>query len=155
MMELNQLKQKMARFCAWRERCTGETIEKLRESGAGDKQIKDVIRWLTEENYLNDERFARSFVTGKFSNNHWGKQKILAELHFRNIHKEIINDAINLIDDETYLAMAVKLAGKKWADIREDDLYIKKQKTAAYLAGKGYEASVAWQAVQKLQNPVT
>jgi regulatory protein len=154
MIDVNLLKKKMARFCAWRERCSGETIEKLRESGAGEKQIKEIIKWLAEENYLNDERFARSFATGKFSNNHWGKQRIIAELIHRKIARELIDDALQLIDDEIYLETANKLARKKYSELKDNDLYIKKQKTAAYLTGKGFEAAIAWQVVEKLKSIV-
>jgi regulatory protein len=104
MIDSNQLKLKMARFCAWRERCSFETEEKLYQLGATGKQIKGIAKWLEEENYLNDERFARSFAQGKFSNNNWGKHRILAELKARKIDQLFIHAAINLIEDTQYEA---------------------------------------------------
>jgi regulatory protein len=79
-IDSNQLKRKMARYCAWRERNTAETEQKLIQLGASSKQVKELLTWLRDENYLNDLRFAISFANGKFLNNHWGRFKISAEL---------------------------------------------------------------------------
>jgi regulatory protein len=149
MIDSNQLKLKMARFCAWRERCSFESEEKLYQLGATDKQSKELLKWLEEENYLNDERFARSFAQGKFSNNNWGKHRILAELKARKIDQLIILAAINLIDDTQYKQTATRLAKKKWNEIKTEDSFIKKQKVAAYLVGKGFEMDLVWKILEK------
>lgn len=140
----------MARFCAWRERCTRETEEKLIQLGASGKQVKDLLKWLSEENYLNDERFARSFAQGKFSNNHWGKHRITAELKARKIDNHYIKTAINLIEDNHYEETAVHLAKKKWNEIKTEDSFIKKQKVAAYLVGKGFEMDKVWKIIESI-----
>lgn len=152
MIDNNQLKLKMTRFCAWRERCSHETRQKLIQSGASPRQVKEIIQWLMEENYLNDQRFACSFARGKFAYNHWGKQRISAELKNRQIDPLYITEAIELIDEGDYHDAALMLARKKWKDIREKDPFIKKQKTAAYLASKGFELDMVWKIVEKIQN---
>jgi regulatory protein len=152
MININQLKKKMARYCAWRERCTGETTEKLRESGATEKQVKEMIRWLTEENYLDDARFAHAFVRGKFLNNYWGRLRLHAELNHRKLPQAIIHEALASIDTDIYLETVQNLAGKKWAELKENDAFIKRQKTAAYLISKGFEPAIVWDVAQKLQS---
>ncbi len=152
MIDNNQLKLKIARFCAWRERCSHETRQKLIQSGATPKQVKEIIQWLEAENYLSDQRFARSFVQGKFSYNHWGKQRISAELKTRQIDPHDISEALDLIDEEAYHDQALKLAHKKWLELKEEDPFIKKQKTAAYIANKGFELDMVWKIVEKMSN---
>jgi regulatory protein len=152
MIDSNQLKLKMARFCAWRERCSRETEEKLIQLGATGRQIGDILKWLAEENYLNDERFARSFAHGKFANNHWGKHRISAELKARKIDQQTIQSAIDLIEDNHYQDTAMRLAKKKWNEIKNEDPFIKKQKVAAYLVGKGFEMDLVWRILEKTNN---
>ncbi len=146
MDEINQLKTKIARFCAWRERCIKETEDKLFTLGANAKQTQQLVAWLQKENYLSNIRFATAFTRGKFSNNQWGKLKIKSELLQRNIPDQIISNTLENIDQNEYESVAFSLAKKKWKETKTDDLFLKKQKTAAYLSGKGYESDIAWKA---------
>jgi len=144
MNDINQLKIKITRFCAWRERCQKETEEKLVALGATTNQAIQLISWLQEENYLSNKRFALAFASGKLNNNNWGKLKITAELKFRNIDGILIREAVDSIDPVEYERIAFSLGRKKWKEIKTDDLYLKKQKTAAFLANKGFESDLAW-----------
>ena len=36
----------------------------------------EILLYLIKENYLNEERFTRSYIRGKFYVKHWGKQKL-------------------------------------------------------------------------------
>lgn len=146
-----QLKQKAAKFCAWRERCSSEVIEKLRQLGATLQQQQQVLQWLQQENYINNKRFAATFARGKFTNNNWGRQRIFLELKSRGIDEADIQKALEEIPENEYLKTLEKLARKKWNETKTDDLYIKKQKTAAFLAGKGYENELLWKMVEKLK----
>lgn len=148
MNDTNQLKIKIARFCAWRERCTKETEEKLFALGATTKQAQQLISWLQQENYLSNKRFALAFASGKFNNNQWGKQRITAELKFRNIDNLLVQEAIDSIDHVEYERIAFSLGRKKWDEIKIDDSYQKKQKTAAFLANKGFESDLAWKVAE-------
>jgi len=150
-IDSDQLKKKMARYCAWRERYTGETEQKLIQLGASAKQIKELLQWLMDENYLNDLRFANAFAKGKFSNNQWGKYRIIAELKARNIHPDFITQAMESIEDSEYIDTALRLAQKKWREIKDVDLFVKKQKTASYIAGKGFETTLAWKIAEQME----
>jgi regulatory protein len=151
MTDIAELKQKMGRFCAWRERSSHEAQDKLYQLGAGQRHVQEVLKWLQEENFINDQRFAVAFARGKFSNNQWGKLKIIAELRQRKIDHNTIENALSQIDEELYLQTAEKLAGKKYIQLKEEDLYIKRQKTAQYLAGKGFEHDIIWKITEKLK----
>jgi regulatory protein len=148
MNDSNQLKIKIARFCAWRERCTKETKEKLFALGATSEQAEQLISWLQQENYLNNKRFSLAFASGKLKNNHWGKLKITVELKVRNIDDLLIREAIDSLDHDEYERIAFSLGRKKWNEIKANDIYLKKQKTAAFLAGKGFENDLAWRVAE-------
>lgn len=144
MIDIAELKQKMGRFCAWRERSSHEVQDKLYNLGAGQRQVNEVLAWLREENFINDERFAIAFARGKFINNQWGRVRIVAELRLRKMDQDTIGKAISQLDEEMYLEMVEKLAIKKYNQLKEEDLFLRRQKTAAYLAGKGFEQDIVW-----------
>jgi hypothetical protein len=59
--------------------------ESLVKMGATQTQIAAMIKWLKDENYLDDARFAQAFARGKFRVNYWGKYRIINELQQRDI----------------------------------------------------------------------
>jgi len=146
MSDLGQIKKKIERFCAYRDRCAGETEARLVQLGALPAQVKELMKWLKDENFINEERFAHSFARGKFNQNKWGRQRIALELRARKIDPGIIQSAIKSIDNDNYLEKARALALKKLESLSSSSSedYIKKQKTAAYLVAKGFEMEIAF-----------
>ncbi|MFW6226968.1 MAG: regulatory protein RecX [Bacteroidota bacterium] len=151
MEDLNIIKKKVARYCAWRDRCTAEVIKKLQELNATSEQIPQVIHWLEDEKYLDEKRFATSYVRGKFSVNHWGRMRIIAELRSRNIAESTIREALKSIDTDDYFRTMQRLADAKYHSIKSDDRQIKKQKTIAYLTSRGFEQDLIWDVVKTMK----
>ncbi|MFW5706838.1 MAG: regulatory protein RecX [Bacteroidota bacterium] len=151
-LTVDELKKKLARYCAWRERCSTEAEEKLIALGAGKKHIAEVLKWLVEENYLNDERFAIAFASGKFNYNRWGNFRIAGELAKRGIERKLIDKALSSIEPQAYQKTANMLAQKKYSEVKDDNFHSKKQKTAAYLVSKGFETEIAWKAVNTINH---
>ena len=50
-------------------------------------QMDTLIAELKDDDFLNEERFARTFCSGKFKINKWGKQKIAFELSKLQVSK--------------------------------------------------------------------
>ncbi len=126
------------------ERCKSEVRRKLYEKGVPKSVADKFIEQLEEENFLNEERFARTFVRGKFRMNKWGKLKISAHLKQLQIPNEFINNAIKEIDEKEYLNVLKQLIEKKSREINETDIFVKKQKLANYLVSKGFEIDIVF-----------
>ena len=77
--------KKLQRYCAYQDRCHQEVRSKLLDLGIYGHDLEEVIVALIEDNFLNEERFARSFTRGKLRIKHWGRNKILQELKKKNI----------------------------------------------------------------------
>ena len=56
----------MERFCAYQERCHKEVYDKLKSLRMIPVAIDQIMAHLIQENYLNEERFAKTFARGKF-----------------------------------------------------------------------------------------
>ena len=117
--------QKLRHYCGWQERCHQDVVNKLFQLGVRKNQHDEIISSLIEENYLNEERFAKSFARGHFRMKQWGRVKIRYELKSRKISDYCIGQALKEIDETEYLNTLRKL--------------IEKNKSFEYLAAKGFE----------------
>lgn len=145
-------KIKIENWCAYRDRSVEETKQKLYSYGLTTKQVDSIIEDLSASNFLDDKRFAESFVTGKFRIKSWGKQKIYMHLMQKNIQKDFVQQALDAIDYDEYLSTAQTLIEKKWALLeREKDPWIRKQKVTKYVAGRGFEYGVIQEAFANTQ----
>ncbi|MGM0931998.1 MAG: regulatory protein RecX [Bacteroidota bacterium] len=141
---------KLMQFCAYRDRSHKEVEEKLREMNMIPAAQEQIIIQLMQEDFLNEERFARSFVRGKFRIKKWGRIKIRQGLKFREISSPIIKLALTEIEEEAYLHTLEELAIKKQKAIKENNLFKKKRKLADFLLQKGYEANLVYDKVNSL-----
>lgn len=131
---------KLMQYCAYRDRSHKEVEDKLEEMRMIPAAREQIIIKLMQEDFLNEERFARSFVRGKFRIKKWGRLKIKNELKQRQISAPIINLALSEIDENVYLSTLNQLLEKKKSLIKEENSYILKQKLGNYLLQKGYES---------------
>ena len=135
---------KLAQFCAYRDRSHKEVEEKLKEMRMIPLACEQIIMKLMLEGFLNEERFARCFVRGKFRIKKWGRNKIKKELKIREISAPIIKLAFTEIDEEIYLSTLQELAEKKLNLINEVNPIKRKKKLISYLLQKGYEPQLIY-----------
>ena len=142
--------KKMQRYCAYQDRCHQEVRKKLMTMGVYPDWREEVIVELIQENFLNEERFARSFARGKFRMKQWGKLRILRELKQRDISEYCIRKAMDEIEEEDYLKTLQLLIEKKANQLKETDSYKKRNKIVQYLLQRGYESALAWDYTKSL-----
>ncbi|HWW43086.1 regulatory protein RecX [Pedobacter sp.] len=130
---------KAEHYCAYQERSQYEIRNKLYEWGLKTAEVEELISELIVTNFLNEERFAKVYVSGKFNIKKWGKIKIKQSLKIKQVPDKMITKALNTIDSGDYLQTLLELAEKKAKLITETDAYKKKYKLITYLMGKGFE----------------
>ena len=136
---------KAASFCAYQERTQREVRERLAKWDVKDDDAEEVIAELIVQNYLNEERFARTFAGGKFRVKQWGKLKIKFELKMRGLSEYNIRAGLSEIDLEDYYTTIKELIKKKSFELRNDNPLARKQKIARFLVGKGFESNLIWE----------
>lgn len=141
---------KLMQYCAYRDRSQKEVEEKLREMRMIPEACEQITIKLMQENFLNEERFARSFARGKFRIKKWGRIKIKQELKLREISTPLIKIALSEIEDKSYYHTLEELAIKKLVLIKEKDPYKKKKKLIDYLLRKGYESNLIFEVTTNL-----
>ena len=144
--------QKAAAYCAYQERTHGEVRQRLRKWESWGDAADEIIAELITLNYLNEERFAKTYAGGKFRLKHWGKRKISQELQRRGVSAYSIAQGMNEIDDKNYkLGLQELLLKKKnLLSQRETDLFKLKHKLVQFALSKGYESELVWKEVGDL-----
>ncbi len=153
-MTITNLKQqsraKAMKYCAYQERTQQEVRDKLYSYGLYPDAVEDVLTELITEGFISEERYAQSFVRGKFRQNKWGRTKIRRGLQQKQISDYCIRQGMKEIDEEAYGETLNNLMQKKWDALSNEDVYARKNKTVRYVLGKGYEADLAWPIAAKL-----
>ena len=142
--------EKLTTFCAYQERCPWEVRRKLYEKGIKDEPAEKIIAELIAAEFLNEERFARSFARGKFRLKKWGRNRIRMELKMREIPETLIRKGLTEIDPEEYYDTLLTQTEKKSESTHETDPYKKKFKVTQYLMSKGYEMDLVKEAIERL-----
>jgi regulatory protein len=143
-----QALQKARHYCGYQERSHAEVKEKLYSFGLRKQEVEETLSKLIEDDYLNEERYARQFAGGHFRMKHWGRVKITYELKQKQVSEYCIRKALKEIDEDDYLKTLDKLAADKWHSLRtETNLFSKMRKTQDYLLQKGYESGLIKQAI--------
>jgi regulatory protein len=136
--------QKLRHYCGYQERCHSEAKEKAYSLGLRRTDVEELISKLIEENYLNEERFARLFAGGKFRIKNWGRVTIKNELKQKRVSDYCIRKAMEEIDEKEYSKTIDKLAKKKWASVTGTGAnhFVKMTKTRNFLLQKGFEPNL-------------
>jgi regulatory protein len=141
---------KLQRYCAYQDRCHKEVEEKLRELGFWGDDIGQILAELIEEKFLDEERFARSFVRGKHRFKKWGRIKIEQELKKKDITGYCLKMGFKEIEEEEYRETLTTLLIKKNEFLAAQNHYERKVKLAKYAMTKGYESHLIWETLNEL-----
>lgn len=142
--------QKLRQYCTYQERSHYEVRQKLWDLGIRRSEHDEIISILIEEDYLNEERFAKAFAGGKFRMKDWGRKKIYYALKERQVSEYSIKKAMKEIDDEDYKTVLKELAEKKYALLKNEQYLVRKKKTTDYLLQKGFEPDLVMKVVNDL-----
>ncbi len=147
---LEEAKKRLERYCIYQDRCHDEIEAKLKEMNMIPEASEVIILYLMEHDFLNEERFSKSFARGKFKIKHWGKQRIIRELKRRKISTYNMDTALKEIDDDDYFSTIKEIAFKRYEKINEQNRYKKNKKLIDFLLYKGYESNLVYEVVSDI-----
>ncbi len=149
---VEEAKKRLEKYCIYQDRCHQEIDKKLYEMRMIPEAREKIILHLIENDFLNEERFAKSFARGKFRIKKWGKQRISRELKMRTISEYNIKEALKEIDDQEYENTLREITEKKFDTINENDLFKKEKKIKDYLFRNGYETNLIYEVLREINN---
>ena len=145
----DQVLDKMAKYCAYQERCVKEVRDKLKTFDIAEEEKTKILDYLLDNHFVNDERYAKAFVRGKVNQSGWGVNKIRFHLIQKGIDKDIIDEALGQTDEEVYRQRLIEILKTKAKTIKAASDFEKKRKLAAYAMQKGFEGSLVWEVVKE------
>ena len=134
------LLNKAATYASRCEHCESEVKEKLLAWGGSNEEVDEIIAYLIEERYIDNQRYANSYTRDKFRFNHWGKYKINMMLRSKDIESETIEEALGQIDEEEYLEKLQQILREKLRSLKYSSEYEKKGKLFKFAQSRGFES---------------
>lgn len=142
--------QKLSRYCVYQDRCHQEVEQKLKAMNMIPEARAQIISELIKQDFLNEERFAMSYVRGKFNQKGWGRIRLKQELKRRQITDYLIRKALKQIKESDYLKQLSNLASKKYKQLGKDNSWAAKTKLKNHLLYKGYELHLILEEINNL-----
>ena len=139
-MERDVALKKILHYCDYQDRCKKEIYAKLDSFEVSDSDKNFIVEFLQDEGYIDDERYCRSYVKSKLNLKKWGVNKIKLSLLTKGVDREIVDNVISEIDQDSYKEELANLLKNK--KINESDPYKRKAKLVRYAVGKGYSYSL-------------
>ncbi len=130
-----------------------EISRKLNNKGYPEKIIADLIFWLENNNYINDELFAEMWAQFRLKNKPIGRYKLNQELRIKGIKQDIIQKVM----DKTYkeideLILARNLIKEKIASSEIKNIRINPKKIYNFLLRRGFSVEVSKNIYHELNN---
>ena len=148
--DIKDAQSSLESYCAYRDRSNYECEQRLKELGIIEEARNEIISKLISDGFLNEERFALSYVRGKFNIKKWGRVKIKDELRVHQIGAYLTKKAFDQIDESEYLSVLESELIKKWDLMPGKNSYDKKAKLAKWAYSRGYESGLVWDLIKSL-----
>ena len=137
---------KIINYCNYRDRSTKEIKTKLLDLNYSIEIIDSAISQAIELGIVDNFRFSKSFSRGKNQKNRWGKIKIAYELKNKGLNNKEITFGLESIEEKTYY----KVLMKSIEVYKRKSKNFEKNKLIKHLINKGYETSLVFTTINKL-----
>jgi regulatory protein len=130
-----------------KERTAQEVALWLKRRGFGLEEIELALRRLFEAGALDDERFARRYAEDKRDLSGWGAERIREALLARGVPSEIVETVLATDSYADQLERAREILVRRGRPLAGN---ADRQRALDYLARRGYDYEIAYEAVRSL-----
>ena len=141
--------EKIKSYCQYQERCTKEVRKKLYTLKTSTESTEKIISFLTNNDFLNDERFTQFFIQGKLRIKKWGKIKLKYELKSRGINYKLVDTYLKNISDDEYVSYFEEFSSNKIKFLK-GTLDQKKRSFINYFTYRGWENELIYQKLRDI-----
>ena len=136
--EANALRR-LSALCARGEHSEGEVRQKMRQWGLDSEAQERIVKKLTDNQFVDNERYCRMFIADKLRFNQWGRRKIEQALQQKGIPRQTYQPMLSAIDTSTFADILRPLLEAKRKTIRAASPYEMKMKLARFAMSRGFE----------------
>ena len=134
-------------LCVRAEHCSHELLSKLRNWGIIGNDADVIINHLIDNKFIDNLRFAQSFVRDRYRFSGYGRRKIAIALKAKRIPSDIIDTAMDEIDPDIYFEKLQHLVQRKAANL-DLSIYDDRNKLYRYALSRGFESDITVRAIK-------
>ena len=124
-------------LCSRREYCVADVLKKACDALEGDRtSAQEVVDLLISEKYVDDLRYASAFARDKAAIQGWGAVKIRYMLAGKGVARDVIDKALEEINQEKAGSRLEKLLENKFRTLKDDPQC--RLKMLRFGLGRGY-----------------
>lgn len=140
---------KLEELCARSEQCEGEIRRKLSTWGISPSDSDTIVRSLQRRRFVDDSRFAAAFVRDKYRFARWGRRKIEMALRQKRVDRDIIDEALDNIDEDEYIGILQHLLAAKAKTLQLGE-YADRQRLFRFGVTRGFEPQLVAKAIKAM-----
>ena len=130
-------------------RSRAQLVDAMTRRNVPDDVATAVLDRFEELRLVDDEEFARQWVSTRHAGRGLARRALAYELHQRGVDDEVVRGAVEAVDHDSELAAARALVRRRLPATRTDDPARRTRRLAGMLARKGYGAGVAMRAIRE------
>lgn len=134
---MERVLDRMRNLCSRREYCRADIMKKVLPALDGDMlKAEEVMETLVRERYIDELRYASAFARDKSSLSGWGETKIRYMLSSKGIPRDVIDKALEEVDDSKARTRLEKLMANRYRSLKDDPQC--RLKMLRFGLGRGY-----------------
>ena len=141
-MKEQQVLYKLTAMCSQAEHCSQEMLDKMKKWDIPEDVQARVMQYLTQEKFIDDERYCRFFVKDKIKYNKWGRRKVEQALYMKHIPSSISGPILDEIPAEDYLEVLRPLLKSKRKTVKAATEYERNMKLIKLALGRGFSMDI-------------
>lgn len=142
-MELKKAQNLALKYLSYRPRTKKEVKDHLMKKEIDEDTIEEVINYLLDLSYLDDENFCEMWIRDRVNLKPMGKIRISQELQKKGVAKEVIEISLeNNLSQELEYELAVELAKKRISKLESKEDLKEMKKMQSYLYRRGFSTHI-------------
>ena len=142
---------KATEICSRAEKCCLDVELKCREWQLSAVETKNMVNYLLQGKFIDEQRYANSFVNDKFRFNKWGRIKLAYSLRMKQVEENCIRQALANLPEQAYQEVLLDLLSAKAKTLRGEDAYARRGKMLVFVQGRGFEADLALKLIERIK----
>ena len=134
----------------FRLRSENELIERLKRKNFSEELSREVVNFLKEKKFIDDNLFARSWINSRLKRP-FGLRRIRSELRAKGVEKEVVEEEISSISDNYAEAdIVADLIKQKLNKLKGIEPIVAKRRIYGYLIRRGFSPEVVINILNRL-----
>ena len=139
---------RLTTLCSQAEHCSWEMTEKMRRWELSAEAQARIMKYLTDERYIDETRYCRAFVRDKIRHNKWGRRKVEQALLAKRISRNIYLPVLDETDDADYLEVLRPLLKSRRSQLGGMSDYEMRGRLVRFAMSRGFTFDIIRQCLE-------